>query len=78
MKTRRAEAPLERRLHPESMHCAVCGQRLRMTYTTWRQVATLEGMVRLKVSVARRASGLRTVPCGDSSAGGRSLGVAAL
>lgn len=52
-KTRRAEATLERRLHPESMICAACGHAMRMSDTTWRKVATLDALVRLKVSVAR-------------------------
>lgn len=52
-KTRRAEATEERRLCPEVMECADCGQRLRLQYTTWRKVATLEGMRRLKVSIGR-------------------------
>lgn len=52
-KTRRAEATEERRLRPEVMDCAECGQRPRLQYTTWRKVATLEGMLRLKVSIGR-------------------------
>ena len=52
-KTRRAEATQERRLRPEVMECRVCGQRLRLEYSSWRKVATLEGMVRLKVSIGR-------------------------
>jgi hypothetical protein len=52
-KTRRAEATLERRLHPEEMTCPECGQVMRIGYTSWRKVATLEGMVRLKVSIGR-------------------------
>jgi transposase len=43
MKTRRAEATLERRLRPESMTCPECGETLRIGYTHWRKVATLEG-----------------------------------
>ena len=52
-KARRAEATEERRLRPEVMDCADCGQRLRSQYTTWRKVATLEGMRRLNVSIWR-------------------------
>jgi hypothetical protein len=52
-KTRRAEATQERRLRPEELECRECGQRLRLEYSSWRKVATLEGMVRLKVSIGR-------------------------
>ena len=52
-KTRRAEATEERRLRPEVMECRACGQRLRLEYCSWRKVATLSGMVRLKVSIGR-------------------------
>ena len=52
-KTRRAEATEERRLRPEVMPCPDCGQRLRLQYTTWRKVATLEGRLCLKVSIGR-------------------------
>jgi hypothetical protein len=52
-KTRRAEATQERRLRPEVMVCRECGQRLRLEYSSWRKVATLEGLVRLKVSIGR-------------------------
>jgi hypothetical protein len=53
MKTRRAEATLERRLRPESMTCPECGETLRIGYTHWRKVATLEGLWCLKVSMGR-------------------------
>ena len=52
-KTRRADATLERRLHPESMTCPECGEILQIGYTRWRKVATLEGLWRLKVSIGR-------------------------
>lgn len=52
-KTRRGEATQERRLHPERRTCPDCGQVLRMGYVSWRKVATLEGLVRLKVSIGR-------------------------
>lgn len=52
-KTRRGEATQERRLHPERRTCPDCGQVLRMGYVSWRKVATLEGIVRLKVSIGR-------------------------
>lgn len=52
-KTKRANATLERRLHPEQMTCRECGQALRIGYTSWRKVATLEGMLCLKVSIGR-------------------------
>ena len=52
-KTVRAAATQERRLHPERRVCAECGQDLRVAYTSWRKVATLEGMVCLKVSIGR-------------------------
>ena len=52
-KTVRAAATQERRLHLERNICAECGQELRVGYTSWRKVATLEGMVCLKVSIGR-------------------------
>jgi Transposase, Mutator family len=52
-KTRRPKATEERRLHPESMQCAACEGALRVGYTSWRKVATLEGVLRLKVSIGR-------------------------
>lgn len=52
-KTRRPEANEERRLHLESMSCPACQDTLRIGYTSWRQVATLEGVLRLKVSIGR-------------------------
>jgi hypothetical protein len=42
-KTAREEATAERRLRPETMQCRECGRRLRLQYTAWRKVATLEG-----------------------------------
>jgi transposase len=53
MKTRRAEATLERRLRPEAMTCPECGETLRIGYTHWRKVAMLEGLWCLKVSIGR-------------------------
>lgn len=52
-KTCREEATREQRLRPEVMECRDCGERLRVAYCTWRKVATLEGMVQLKVSIGR-------------------------
>ena len=52
-KTVRAAATQERRLHPERSSCPECGQELRVGYTSWRKVATLKGMVCLKVSIGR-------------------------
>lgn len=52
-KTRRAEATEEQRRRPEVMQCPDCGQRLCLHYTTWRKVVTLDGMLRLKVSIGR-------------------------
>jgi hypothetical protein len=52
-KTKRAKATLERRLHPEEMRCPECGQEMRIGYTSWRKVATLAGMLLLKVSIGR-------------------------
>ena len=52
-KTRRAEATEERRLHPEMMTCPACGDPLRIGYTHWRKVATLDGRCCLKLSIGR-------------------------
>lgn len=52
-KTRRADATLERRLRPDVMTCCDCGQALQIGYTSWRKVATLAGMLCLKVSIGR-------------------------
>ena len=52
-KTRRPAASEERRLHLESRSCSACQATLRIGYTSWRQVATLAGVVRLKVSIGR-------------------------
>ncbi|NEX23896.1 transposase, partial [Thiorhodococcus mannitoliphagus] len=52
-KTRREESSREQRLRPEVMECRDCGERLRLAYSTWRKVATLEGMLQLKVSIGR-------------------------
>jgi transposase len=52
-KTRRAEATDERRIRPERTTCPACGNGLPVGYTSWRKVATLDGMTRLKVSIGR-------------------------
>jgi hypothetical protein len=52
-KTRRAAATEERRLHPETMTCLTCGEPLRIGYTHWRKVATLDRICCLKISIGR-------------------------
>ena len=52
-KTLRAAITEERKLTPERRNCPACGQHLSIAYTSSRKVATLSGMVGLKISIGR-------------------------